>query len=117
MRNTILEEISKQKFTTKDGKYIQRLQQMLDLPKYCVKHFQDTGSITPIPAFLLQYTDTILHPKCTNVVTYIGGHYIQMLSDGKYFINQHAAGNILYRRGRYSKYLHKLELIIFNNIT
>ena len=112
MKHFLRDEIIAQKFGNPNNtKYIQRLQQMLDMPAYSQKNFADTGMITTKKDFLSSYsTPPTLHKTCTDVIKYIGGHYIQMLSSGKYLLKYNE------ERGKNSKDLDKLEAIIFKTI-
>jgi len=109
MKNLITQEIALQKEShPSQKKYIQRLQQMLDIHTYVQKDFVSTGMITSRTEFIKQSPLSPLHEKCTDVIVYLAGHYIQMLSDGKYLLNYTGEG-----RGHRSKDLNKIETIIY----
>jgi hypothetical protein len=53
-----------------------------------LKTYINTGVITTLDSFIGQLkTPPRLHPKCTDVIVYLGGSYIQMLNDGSYLFN------------------------------
>lgn len=112
MKELIFEEIL---FTKQNEphnvKKIQRLQQMLDYPSYSIKDFMDTGEVYSREDFEDMYDDRQLNDTCLFVMRYVGGFYIEMLSDGSYLFT-HPSG----KKSKPTKDLEKLEEKIFKNI-
>jgi hypothetical protein len=53
-----------------------------------LKTYINTGVITTLDSFMNQFkAPKKIHPKCTDVIVYLGGSYIQMLSDGNYLFS------------------------------
>ena len=92
-------------------KYIQRLQQLMDADEVTIKDFIDTGVLYKRSDFENLYGTIELHKKCTDVMRYMGGHYIQFLSDGNYLV-QYTPTN----RGKRSKDIDKMEQFIYNMV-
>jgi len=93
-------------------KYIQRLQRMSDKENLDVYDFNQTGTIMTREDYQNYHKHIVLHKKCTDVIKYIGGNYIQMLSDGNYLIQYDTS-----KRGKRSKDLKKLEQYLFKIIS
>lgn len=93
-------------------KYIQRLQRMSDKENLDIYDFNQTGTIMTREDYQSYHHHISLHKKCTDVIRYIGGHYIQMLSDGNYLIQYDTS-----KRGKRSKDLKKLEQYLFKIIS
>jgi len=70
-----------------DTKKIQLLQQRLD-QGITIKDLTDSGLIVTLKDFNAMYVNPpVLHKKCKDVMIYIGGNYIQMLSDGNFLLD------------------------------
>lgn len=113
MKALLRDEIIKEKLSSPHNvKYIQRLQQMMDYDHYTIKDFVDTGLIMPREEFEKLYAQSPnLHKKCTEVSRYVGGHYIQLLSDGNFLLNYSGVG-----RGKRSKDLQVVESYLWDSI-
>ena len=93
-------------------KYIQRLQRMSDKEKLTIADFADTGVMMKREDYQEIHRFAELHKNCTDVIKYIGGHYVQMLSDGNYLLKYEQKG-----RGKRSKDLKKIEGYIWKMIS
>lgn len=102
------------KMRNEDPSEIQRVQQMCDaltLNRNLMNQFESfckTGLISKPEAVA---DPTRLHSKTTDVIIYKGGHYIEMLKDGKYLYRPSGTG-----RGKRSDDLPIVELYLFNHI-
>lgn len=72
------------------------------------KSYQSTGLIGPKSLA----DKTKLHRQTTNVIIYDGGHYIEMLTDGKFLYRPTGIG-----RGRRSKNLQKIEKFMYSVVS
>lgn len=89
---------------------IQKLQQKLD-EGINIKDLTDTGLIKTVKDFNDGYVKPpVLHKRCKDVMTYIGGNYIQMLSDGNYLLDY---PNLKTKR---SKKLEIVEAVLFKHL-
>jgi hypothetical protein len=88
MKHLLLKLILEEKLSSSgDATKIQKLQQKLD-SGLSVKDLQETGLIVTKADFVKRFKNPpTLHKKCKDVMTYIGGNYIQMLSDGNYLFD------------------------------
>lgn len=90
MREIFKKDVAYLKRDHKDMEaYVRRLEMMLDkdIEFY---DFIDTGIMVERgelerQEFLILFANVELHPKCTDIMRYIGGYYIQMLTNG-YFL-------------------------------
>ncbi len=89
---------------------IQKLQQKLD-EGINIKDLTDTGLIKTVKDFNDGYVKPpVLHKRCEDVMTYIGGNYIHMLSDGNYLLDY---PNVKKKR---SKKLEIVEAVLFKHL-
>tara|TARA_R110000803_G_scaffold163375_4_gene227029 strand:+ start:220 stop:552 length:333 start_codon:yes stop_codon:yes gene_type:complete len=88
MKNLIKKEIQSLKLKYPNSKsYVQRLQQMLDIEVYTQKDFVSTGLITPRKKYEMKFPTVNLDERCCDVISYVGGYYIQMLCNGRYLLD------------------------------
>ena len=112
MKSIIAKEILKTKMQEPHNtKYIMRLQQLMDADEVTIKDFVDTGVLHKRNDFESMYGTIELHNKCTDVMLYMGGHYIQFLSDGKYLVQYDTKS-----RGKRSADINKMEEYLFKMI-
>jgi hypothetical protein len=80
--------------TSQDHKLeIQKLQQAIDNKSYGAKHYRKTRARLTKEEFLFRFANPPeVHPECTEVYTYLGGMYIQVIGDKHYWDND--ANNI-----------------------
>tara|TARA_B110000977_G_scaffold199666_1_gene287745 strand:+ start:4980 stop:5327 length:348 start_codon:yes stop_codon:yes gene_type:complete len=110
MNNLIREEILLTKIKDPQNfKHIQLLQQMMDLESISLSNYVKVKQKFNFEDFVNRYASIDLHKKCTDVFYYVGGHYLQVLSDGKYLL-QYSKDN----RGKRSADLNKMEELIYN---
>jgi hypothetical protein len=50
------------------------------------EEFIMTGRFMDVRKFAAERPNVELHEQCTDVVTYAGGHFVQLLKDGTYFV-------------------------------
>tara|TARA_R110000868_G_scaffold27669_1_gene104699 strand:+ start:402 stop:773 length:372 start_codon:yes stop_codon:yes gene_type:complete len=82
----VSEEILKEKLKDKPDKlYIQTLQKIQD-GEMSLDLFINTGRITPRELFVHYNPKARLRPDCRDVVRYVGGFYIQILSTGEFLL-------------------------------
>lgn len=82
----VAEEILKEKMKDKPDKlYIQTLQKIQD-GEMSLDLFINTGRITPRELFVHYNPKARLRPNCRDVVRYVGGFYIQILSTGEFLL-------------------------------
>lgn len=113
MKHLIRDEILYTKMSDPHNvKYIQRLQRMSDKEELTISDFADTGVMMKRDDYQNIHRFAELHNKCTDVIKYIGGHYVQMLSDGNYLLKYEQKG-----RGKRSKDLKKIEGYIWKMIS
>jgi hypothetical protein len=68
-----------------------------------LNEFIDTGRFTPRNSFLEKRPNEVLLDDCSDVIEYKGGHYIQVLEDGTFFLDEL----------NFSKVLDEVELILY----
>ena len=68
-----------------------------------LNEFIDTGRFTPRNSFLEKRPNEVLFDDCSDVIQYKGGHYIQVLEDGTFFLDEL----------NFSKVLDEIELILY----
>lgn len=73
-----------------------------------IKEFRDTGFLQGIPKSI---DPSLLHEKTNGVIVYKDGHYIELLSDGKFLYRPTGKG-----RGKRSLDLDTVELFMYNQI-
>lgn len=118
MRTVIIKEIIREGivFTKLNDphnvKYIQRLQQMMDVNDLSLKQFSDTGLMYSSEDFVRMKPEVRLNKNCTDVMLYVGSNYIQFLSDGTYLLKNNTKD-----RGNRSKSINKLEQLIYNRLS
>jgi len=106
-RRLILEEKLSE---NSDFSKIQKLQQKLD-SGIDITDLTDSGINLSIEEFKANYVKPPeLHKKCKGVMNYIGGNYIQMLSDGNYLLDY---PNLKKKR---SKKLEIVEEVLFKHL-
>jgi hypothetical protein len=66
--------------------------------------FVDTGRFIPRKDFLSKRPNEVLLNDCTDLVHYEGGHYIQVLKDGKFYLDEL----------NQSKELDEVELVLYS---
>jgi hypothetical protein len=73
-----------------------------------LKEFQSTGFLQGIPKNI---DSSLLHKKTTGVIMYKDGHFIELLSDGKFLYRPSGKGY-----GKRSLCLETVELFMYNQI-
>ncbi len=68
-----------------------------------LNEFIDTGRFIPRNSFLEKRPNEVLLDDCWDVVQYGGGHYIQVLEDGTFYLDEFNS----------SKVLDEVELILY----
>jgi hypothetical protein len=68
-----------------------------------LNEFIDTGRFIPRNSFLEKRPNEVLLDDCWDVVQYEGGHYIQVLDDGTFYLDEE----------NQSKELEEVEIILF----
>lgn len=53
-----------------------------------IEKFTTTGRFTPRKVYLEKNPDAKLAAECTDVVEYIGGHIIQLLESGTFYVDE-----------------------------
>lgn len=105
MKHLINEEILTAKMSGSHNRgYIQRLQGMLDKEQLSISDFIDTGLIMKRDEYAIKNPTCYLHRKCSDVIRYVGNHYIQMLTDGSYLLKYEPS-----EKGKRSKNLKIIE--------
>jgi hypothetical protein len=66
--------------------------------------FVDTGMFIPRKDFLLKRPNEVLLNDCTDLVHFEGGHYIQVLKDGTFYLDEY----------NQSKELDEVELVLYS---
>ena len=66
--------------------------------------FVDTGKFIPRKDFLLKRPNEVLLNDCADLVHYEGGHYIQVLKDGTFYLDEL----------NQSKELDEVELVLYS---
>lgn len=113
MKHLIREEILYTKLKNPHNVgYIKRLQQMFDSDELTISDFTSTGVMMKRADYESIHHSVPLHKKCMDVIRYIGGHYIQMLSDGNYLLQYNTN-----KRGKRSMDLKKIEGYIWKIIS
>ena len=109
MKNLIEKEIQSLKLNYPTSKsYIQRLQQMLDMETYTQKDYVSTGLMTPRKKYETKFPEVNLSERCTDVMSYVGGYYIEMLRNGRYFFEGRTITRIDWLEDDlYNKYISK----------
>src|SRR5210317_1278942 len=88
MKELIKKEIMLSKMNNlNNSKYIMRLQQMIDADVLTIEDFSDTGLLYERKDFESMFGAIELHDRCTDVMRYVGGSYIQFLDNGRYLLN------------------------------
>ena len=75
-----------------DVLYIKTLRSAITSQQMTLELFSNTGRFSPRSVLASTSPNTMLHPMCVNVVTYIGGFFIQVLKDGTYYIEDGTKG-------------------------
>lgn len=84
MKIILNQEVLREKMSKNpDKKYIQRLQNADDLNR---QMFSDTGRLMSLKVFNGKYPGTKLNPMTKEVMTYIGGLRIELLSSGMWLL-------------------------------
>ena len=65
---------------------IDKLQNFLDTGSITLEAFQDTGNFICSKSFKTDRPDVTLRSDCVDVITYLGGSYIQNRRSGKYLV-------------------------------
>lgn len=88
MKELFLREVLNEKNRKHPSKhYIQRLQKSADAEiEFTFSVFKDTGRLMWVGDFDMHYPDQTIHDDCTDVMVYIGGLHIQMLSSGGWYL-------------------------------
>lgn len=60
-----------------------------------LNEFIDTGRFIPRNSFLEKRPNEVLLDDCSDVVEYEGGHYIQVLADGTFYLDKLNFSNVL----------------------
>lgn len=60
------------------------------------EEFIMTGRFMDVRKFAAARPSVVLHEECTDVVTYAGGHFIQLLKDGTYFVKDTLPDETIY---------------------
>jgi hypothetical protein len=68
-----------------------------------LNEFIDTGRFIPRNFFLEKRPNEVLLDDCSDVIQYEGGHYIQVLDDGTFYLDEE----------NQSKELEEVEIILF----
>jgi hypothetical protein len=68
-----------------------------------LNEFIDTGRFIPRNFFLEKRPNEVLLDDCSDVIQYEGGHYIQVLDDGTFYLDEFNS----------SKVLDEVELILY----
>ena len=68
-----------------------------------LNEFIDTGRFIPRPDFVAKRPNELLLDDCSDVIQYEGGHYIQVLDDGTFYLDEE----------NQSKELEEVEIILF----
>lgn len=91
LEQIISSDIIREKYINGSHKsFIQESQKILsDLPKADEKTFVETGRIMSTKDFLTMYPTVHLDADTKNIVRYVGGFYVQMLSNGNYLYKYH----------------------------
>ena len=53
-----------------------------------IKSFSETGRFQRAASFLEKHPDAVLKEECTDVVHYVGGHFIQVLNGGVFYVDE-----------------------------
>lgn len=69
-----------------------------------LNEFIDTGRFIPRNSFLEKRPNEVLLDDCSDVVQYEGGHYIQVLDNGTFYLD----------KLNFSKVLEEMELVLFS---
>tara|TARA_R110000868_G_scaffold9795_1_gene48203 strand:- start:7055 stop:7402 length:348 start_codon:yes stop_codon:yes gene_type:complete len=113
MKNLIREDILLTKLKDPQNfKHIQLLQNIVDLESISLSTFLKARQKFNVEDFVNRYASIDLHKKCTDVFYYLGGHYLQVLSDGKYLL-QYSKDN----RGKRSADLNQMEELIYKIVS
>lgn len=71
------------------------LSKVLDRNTLTLNEWRLSGKFTPKDAFLLENPSETLLSTCTEVIEYLGKHYIQVLSSGVFRYNAQAKSKVL----------------------
>jgi uncharacterized protein YkuJ len=69
-----------------DLELIDKLQNFLDTGSITIEAFQDTGNFICSKSFKTDRPDVTLRSECVDVITYLGGPFIQSMRSGKYLV-------------------------------
>lgn len=96
MKQLIAKEILSYKMRKDSNpKVVKKLQQMLDKETITRKDFLSLSYMIPIEDFFERNPNTdinLIDSRCKDVISYIGGNFIQMLSDGGYKLSYNDNG-------------------------
>lgn len=106
MKSIYLKEATAEKLRPKaDHNYIRRMQQFADKEKeFTISVFKDTGRLLNRIDFVNNFNFEVLNDDTKNVMTYIGGAYIELLKDGTW-----------YTHDKQDKDINVVEKFIFKN--
>jgi len=87
--NIFKQEVKAEELRPKpDRNYIRRLLRYADSKKsLSMSVFKDTGRLVVPSEYLSWYKDATLREDCVAVMSYIGGLKIEMLEDGKWYLD------------------------------
>jgi len=91
LEQLISNDIIREKYINGSHKsFIQESQKILnDISKVDEKTFVETGRIMSTKNFLSMYPTIHLDADVKNIIRYVGGFYVQMLSNGNYLYKYH----------------------------
>ena len=117
MKRLIAKEILTHKMR-KDAnpKIIKQLQQMLDKEVIFLKDFVKFSYMMPLQDYFQRNPNTdmsVIDSRCKDIISYIGGYFIQMLSDGGYKLVYNDDGEDMYTE---SNDIDLLEELLFEYI-
>lgn len=88
-----------------------KLRTNLDKPTITFDEWMDTAKFYEREHFEQDNPDETLHSDCTDVVTYYGGAYIQMLKSGDFYMNEDTKSKFLFN---IEKEIWQKKSILFN---